>query len=58
MSNLFRELLRVFWKACKETPRGMFAPFRAFWKVAIHNPVLDHETSNHHHCGNGGVKHA
>ena len=41
------ELWRVFWEACKETPRGMFAPFLAFWQTAIHNPVLHPEDKKH-----------
>lgn len=36
-----KDLMKVFWDACKETPKGMLAPFKAFWKVATHNPVLD-----------------
>lgn len=42
MLKAFHELWEVFREACLETPRGMFAPFKAFWKTAVHNPVLDH----------------
>lgn len=40
MKPLLRESLQVFWEACKETPKGMFAPFSAFWSAVVHNPVL------------------
>ena len=39
--QVFDDLWNVFWQACKETPRGMLLPFRAFWQVATHNPVLE-----------------
>lgn len=26
-------LLRTFWKACRETPRGYFAPTIALWTL-------------------------
>lgn len=42
MPKAAHELWTVFWEACKETPRGMYAPFAAFWKAAVHNQVLDH----------------
>lgn len=38
--NTPKDLWIVFWNACKETPRGMFAPFLAFWECAVNNPVL------------------
>jgi hypothetical protein len=41
MKNTLSELWNVFVDACKETPRGMAAPFIAFWKAATHNPVLE-----------------
>lgn len=28
-----RRLLEVFWNACKETPRGYFAPAIALWAI-------------------------
>jgi hypothetical protein len=28
------EVLKVFWKAAKETPKGYFAPLVAFFKAA------------------------
>lgn len=40
MRTVMKELWEVFLGACEETPTGMFAPFRAFWRVATHNPVL------------------
>lgn len=42
MNKAFRDIGSVFWEACKETPRGMYAPFKAFIKTAVHNPVLEH----------------
>lgn len=39
------ELWLVFWSACKETPKGMFMPFVAFWKTATHNPILEDSMS-------------
>ncbi len=41
MKHVLAELWHVFWQACKETPRGMLLPFKAFWQVATHNPVLE-----------------
>jgi hypothetical protein len=41
MRNAMKELWSVFWSACKETPKGMFMPFGAFWHTATHNPVLN-----------------
>lgn len=41
MKTTLLELWSVFVNACKETPRGMIAPFSAFWKAATHNPVLE-----------------
>jgi hypothetical protein len=41
MKSNLSELWQVFWAACLETPRGMAAPFVAFWHTAIHNPVLE-----------------
>lgn len=41
MRELARDLLQAFWGACKERPAGMFAPFAAFWRAALHNPVLE-----------------
>lgn len=48
--EILRELWTTFWEACKETPRGMAAPFVAFWNAAIHNPVLErsHQENNKH----------
>ena len=34
------DLWTVFWNAFKETPKGMFVPFAAFFKTALRNPVL------------------
>jgi hypothetical protein len=51
MRKALKELCVVFWSACKETPKGMFMPFVAFWRTATHNPVL--ERSDH-----GNQKHA
>lgn len=41
MRQASKEIWMIFWNACKETPRGMFLPFVAFWHTAIHNPVLE-----------------
>lgn len=41
MKQVFDDLWNVFWQACKETPRGMLLPSKAFWQVATHNPVLE-----------------
>lgn len=41
MIDTLLELICVFWCACKETPRGMYAPFAAFVSAAVHNPVLE-----------------
>lgn len=51
MRPVFKELWRVFWDACKETPKGMFAPFVAFWHTATHNPILQRSTRNKHSHG-------
>jgi hypothetical protein len=47
MNKVVIELWSVFWNACKETPRGMFKPFVAFWQTATHNPVLQSSDSKH-----------
>lgn len=51
MRDALKELCVVFWNACKETPKGMFIPFVAFWRAATHNPVLDQSNQ-------GSQKHA
>ena len=38
---MMKEMWSIFIDACKETPRGMIAPFAAFWQSVIHNPVLE-----------------
>jgi len=43
-----QELWAAFWDACVETPRGMFAPFAAFWRTVMHNPVLNHKQRRPH----------
>lgn len=40
MKETLKELWAIFWGACKETPKGMFLPFAAFWQTATDNPVL------------------
>lgn len=46
---MIKELWIVFWNACKETPKGMFMPFVAFWHTATHNPVLERRTRRNQH---------
>jgi hypothetical protein len=46
MRKALNELWTVFWNACKETPKGMFMPFVAFWHAATHNPVLGQHCQN------------
>lgn len=41
MKAAIKELSNVFYHACRETPRGMAAPFVAMIKAVIHNPVLE-----------------
>ena len=41
MRELARDLWQGFGGACKETPAGVFVPFAAFWRAALHNPVLE-----------------
>jgi len=46
MKDQQAELWQVFWNSCKETPRGMAAPFVAFWRTAIKNPVLERKATD------------
>lgn len=48
MRPVIKELWKVFWMACRETPRGMIAPFLAFWRTATRNPVLDGREKRNH----------
>jgi len=47
MKTTLLGLWKVFVSACKETPRGMAAPFVSFWKAATHNPVLEKQVQYH-----------
>jgi len=33
MGAMMNRLLNVFWSACRETPRGYFAPVVALWQL-------------------------
>lgn len=49
MQAALKELWTVFWDSCKETPKGMFMPFVAFWITATRNPVLDPSSERRQH---------
>jgi len=45
------DLWTVFWSAVKETPKGMYAPFEAFFRTLSHNPVLCRSEHRHEKSG-------